>query len=52
MLGGGGIYGWKLEEPLGGGGDIDMLGVSPCITKLVSTITSDFLHRFTHNLTQ
>ena len=42
------------------GGDIEMLGVRPCVrlsvrpsvTKLVSAMTSDFIHRFTQYLTQ
>ena len=43
-------------EAIGGGGDIEMLGVRPyvrpSVTKLVSVITSDFIHRFTQYLTQ
>ena len=39
-----------MVKPLGGGGGIEMLGVRVCVcpsvTKLVSVITSDFLHRF------
>ena len=43
-------------EAIGGGGGIEMLGirlsVRPSVTKLVSAITSDFMHRFTQYLTQ
>ena len=35
-------------EAIGGG---DMLGVRPSVTKLVSAISSDFMHRFTRYLT-
>ena len=38
-------------EDMGGGG-IEMLGVRQSVTKLVSAITSDFMHRFARYLTQ
>ena len=48
------IFAPAMAKP--SGGDIKMLGVRPCVrpsvTKLVSAITSDFMHRFTQYLTQ
>ena len=39
-----------MAKPLGG--DMEMLGMRPSVTKLVSAITLDFMHRFTQYLTQ